>query len=205
MLFRALNKYGYYFHLEQLSRDHGVNTGHALQPHGTTSPKGVGFMRVPQRTKKAVRRAMLDQEEGKRRCSGRPEGMNLRIVMNTSAGITMVTSSLFPYTAEKRYCQKICTRVTRQLHEWFNLSRFDDNDGSIHIFVHVFVWFPHEDSNMCSSMNFWCETDDVVTSFFSMIDQFTYKKRTACFLAWSWDTNTATQENTPVCDAKQAP
>lgn len=52
----------------------------------------------------------------------------------------MVTSTLFPYTAGKCYCQKYA--------EWINLSMYNDNDGTIRIFVHVLVLFPHEDSKL---------------------------------------------------------
>lgn len=99
-----------------------------------------------ERTKKAVRRATLEQGEGKRWCSGRPEGMNLRIVMNMSAGITMVTSTLFPYTAGKCYCQKYALRCNKT--EWINLGMYNDSDGTIRIFVHVLVRFPHEHSKI---------------------------------------------------------
>lgn len=55
---------------------------------------------------KQFTRATLEQGEGNRRGSGRPEGMNLRIVTNISAVITMVTGALFPNTVGKCYSQK---------------------------------------------------------------------------------------------------
>ncbi len=115
VLFRALKTDGYYFHLEQRERPRGKYKAMLSNHTEQQIPKERDscYPSTSETTEKAVRRATLEQGECNRRCSGRPEGMNLRIVMNMSSGITMVTSTLFPYTAGKCYCPKYALRCNK--------------------------------------------------------------------------------------------